>query len=265
MWPWSWTSIMTLNLDFRVQIFNYPYLRKGKVDLRCGTRFANSNSGVNHGLTLISFSRSYFEIVLFQVWMDRLKWNKRVMNRRYAYPVCPPPFSMILTLDVLGWIKKITEKSLQILYMCMATVFIIDLLYDSRFKNFFYWHNSDRCKFQQRNTRNTIQTYIQLTQQQQRNIATQWCTMNIDYKFLCIWISSFSLSEYIVEMSLQQYDIASGGQWRPRMYFSWYTSSFILNDGVYDVIESINFSRSSANLQHFFVWLFRVLWNRVDR
>ena len=106
MWPWSWTSIMTLNLDFRVQIFNKPYLRKRKVDLRCGTRFANSNSGVNHGLTLISFSRSYFEIVLFQVWMDRLKWNKRVMNRRYAYPVWPPPFSMILTLDVLGWIKK---------------------------------------------------------------------------------------------------------------------------------------------------------------
>ena len=135
--------------------------------------------------------------------------------------------------------------------MCMATVFIIHLLYDSRFKNFFYWHNSDRCKFHQRNTRNAIQTYIQLAQQQQRNIATQWYTMNIDYKFLCIWISSFSLSEYIVEMSLQQYDIASGGQWRPRMYFSWYTSSFILNDGVYDVIESINFSRSSANLQHF--------------
>ena len=75
--------------------------------------------------------------------------------------------------------------------------------------------------------------------------------MNIDYKFLCIWISSFSLSEYIVKMHLQQYDIASGGQWRPRMYFSWYTSFFILNDGVYDVIESINFSRSSANLQHF--------------
>ena len=75
--------------------------------------------------------------------------------------------------------------------------------------------------------------------------------MNIDYKFLCIWISSFSLSEYIVEMYLQQYDTASCGQWRPRMYFSWYTSSSILNDGVYDVIESINFSRSSANLQHF--------------
>ena len=84
-----------------------------------------------------------------------------------------------------------------------------------------------------------------------KTIATQWYTMNIDYKFLCIWISSFSLSEYIVEMYLQQYDIASGGQWRPRMYFSWYTSSFILNDGVYDVIESINCSRSSANLQHF--------------
>ena len=84
-----------------------------------------------------------------------------------------------------------------------------------------------------------------------KTIATQWYTMNIDYKFICIWISAVSLSEYIVEMYLQQYDIASGGQWRPRMYFSWYTSSFILNDGVYDVIESINFSRSSANLQHF--------------
>ena len=113
----------------------------------------------------------------------------------------------------------------------------------------FYWRNSDRCKFHQRNTRKTMQTCIQLTQQ--KNIATQWYTMNIDYKFLCIRIVSFSLSEYIVEMYLQQYDIASGGQWRPRMYFSWYTSSFILNDGVYDVIESINFSRSSANLQHF--------------
>ena len=84
-----------------------------------------------------------------------------------------------------------------------------------------------------------------------KTIATQWYTMNIDCKFLCIWISSFFLSEYIVEMYLQQYDIASGGQWRPRMYFSWYTSSFILNDGVCDVIESINFSRSSANLKHF--------------
>ena len=114
----------------------------------------------------------------------------------------------------------------------------------------FYCHNSDRCKFHQRNTRKTIQTCIQLTQQQQK-IATQWYTINIDYKFLCIWISSFSLSEYIVEMYLQQYDIASDGQWSPRMYFSWYTSSFILNDGVYDVIESINLSRWSANLHHF--------------
>ena len=84
-----------------------------------------------------------------------------------------------------------------------------------------------------------------------KHIASQWYTMNIDYKFLCIWISSFSLSEYVVEMYSQQYDIASGGQWRPRTYFSWYTSSFILNDGVYDVIESIYFSRSLANLQHF--------------
>ena len=82
-----------------------------------------------------------------------------------------------------------------------------------------------------------------------KNIATRWYTMNIDNKFICIWISSFSLSEYIVEMYLQQYDIASDGQWR--VYFSWYTSSFILIDGVYDVIESINLSRSSANLQHF--------------
>ena len=92
-----------------------------------------------------------------------------------------------------------------------------------------YWHNSDRCKFHQRNTRKTIQACIQLTQQK-----THSYTMNIDYKFLCIWISSFSLNEYIVEMYLQNYDMASGGQWRPRMYFSWYTSSFILNDGIHD-------------------------------
>ena len=84
-----------------------------------------------------------------------------------------------------------------------------------------------------------------------KNITTQWYTMNIAYKFLWIWISSFSLSEYTVEMYLQQYDIASEWQWRPRMYFSWYTLSFILNDGVYDIIESIHFSRSSANLEHF--------------
>ena len=32
----------------------------------------------------------------------------------------------------------------------------------------FYWHNSDRCKFHQRNTRKTIQTCIQLTQQQKK-------------------------------------------------------------------------------------------------
>ena len=128
----------------------------------------------------------------------------------------------------------------------------------------FYWHNSDRCKFHQRNTRKTIQTCIQLTQQQQKNIAKQWYTMNIDYKFLRIWISSFSLSEYIVEMYLQQYDIASGGQWRPRMYFSWYTSSFILNDEVYDVIESINFSRSSANPQHFSIKCLTV-WGSLEQ
>ena len=42
------------------------------------------------------------------------------------------------------------------------------LIIDSRFKiQEFYWHNSDRCKFHQRNTRKTIQTCIQLTQQRQ--------------------------------------------------------------------------------------------------
>ena len=55
----------------------------------------------------------------------------------------------------------------------------------------------------------------------------------------------------LVTKAFEFWQRSSGGQWRPRTYFSWYTSSFTLNDGVYDVIESINFSRSSANLQHF--------------
>ena len=123
---------------------------------------------------------------------------------------------------------------------------------DSRFKNFIGITPTDASFTNVTQGKQYKHAYsLHNNNNQKKTIATQWYTINIDYKFLCIWISSFSLSEYIVEMYLQQYDIASGGQWRPRMYFSWYTSSFILNYGVYDVIESINFSRSSANLQHF--------------
>ena len=42
------------------------------------------------------------------------------------------------------------------------------------------------------------------------------------------------------------------------MYLSLYISSFTLNEGEYDIIESINFSRSSENLEHFSMKCFTV-------
>ena len=76
------------------------------------------------------------------------------------------------------------------------------------------------------------------------------------YTFPIMLLCSFSLSEYIPETYLQQWDITSGGQWRPRIYLSRLISSIDMNVGVYGNIDVIKVSRSFVNFEHLRIkWL----------
>ena len=107
MWPWFWTSPMTLNgWIFKVRFWNSQISRmRGLIDMEWKGYNVEPKmqpwtlTSTLTGHWISGFSRSNFKIVVFQESMDWLIWNKRDMNRQDdGDPVCVT-LPMTLTLD----------------------------------------------------------------------------------------------------------------------------------------------------------------------
>ena len=89
LWLSTFTSPMTLALDFQGQILKMLYLRNGMADWH-GTKgmwvdrmlhpLFNFHFDLNHDHDL-GFSRSNFENAISQEWDGRLTWNERHVSR----------------------------------------------------------------------------------------------------------------------------------------------------------------------------------------